>query len=114
MTDPADKPATWDELKPGIRVKCIYHITNRFGKTATIVWVDQANVVHTIKVEWDDGDTVYLNWSNASSFTIIQDASVVAQDTATPEAATQQVSVAPVATTEPAFDFNAYNGIRRY
>ena len=71
-----DKPALLEELKPGVRVKCIFCGTPRYNETATIVSVDTYNI---ITVKWDDGKDILSEWRYASSFSIIDSPEVTPQ-----------------------------------
>ncbi len=63
-------PATWDQLRPGVRVKCIYCPGARcHGKIGTIKSVDRG----VIEVMWDDGDPTSQKWGYANSFTVLSD-----------------------------------------
>lgn len=101
----SDIPATWDDLKPGVKVKCIYNWTLYKGKTATIDRVD--GKVH-FYVIWDDPILDEDRWAYPSSFTVLQDSTTVATPPTVPV-----IQQAPVAIPEePPFDFDDYYGVK--
>lgn len=67
--------ATWKNLKPGTRVRCIFKkwysniLYHWYGKSARVI----NTTCCTIMVAWDDGDKRDTIWSEPSSFEIIED-----------------------------------------
>jgi hypothetical protein len=70
------KPAIWDDLLQGIRVRCIYTGSqSKYGKLATIMKADRHSYPGII-VSWDgndnSGDGLNL-WSYPGSFEVIEE-----------------------------------------
>jgi len=110
MSEVADKPCTWDDLQPGVRVRCIYQDPRvpRYGLIATIVLADRVGQI--IDVMWDDGDLAYPRWGQASSFALLDTSSVV--PTPIPvRAMVEPPSPEGGEQSEP-FDFDTYNGFK--
>lgn len=67
--------ATWKNLKPGTRVKCVFKIdeykTAKYGQSARIITADETQ--KQIVVFWDDGIQRNTVWGRPSSFEIIED-----------------------------------------
>ena len=72
-----DIPATFDQLKIGTRVKCIFQTAvqpnERYGKTGTVIALNPNVAVNAITIKWDDDTAWNTNWGKPSSFTIIDD-----------------------------------------
>lgn len=69
-------PGTWENLKPGVKVKCIFSPNSYFGQTAVIKRVEKSNY-DGIEVSWDDpsmhkASCVSGIWSNPHSFEVIE------------------------------------------
>jgi hypothetical protein len=68
-----DIPATWDDLKPGVKVKVILGKHPLLGKTGYIVEADPTSTHLGIVIRWDDQAATFLSfWNNPKSFTVIQ------------------------------------------
>ena len=67
----ADIPATWDTLKIGARVKCIFFGSFCFGKVGEVIRVNQGGI--DIGIKWDDGTDDGKGWACPTSFTILQE-----------------------------------------
>lgn len=72
-----DKPATFDQLKIGTRVKCIFKPYGGNGRTgelgSVINLIMNNNVVAKIVIKWDDDCPYNCDWAYASSFSIIDE-----------------------------------------
>lgn len=97
--DVPDIPATPEQMIIGVRVKCIYDGGIKFGKTGVLVDIKPGSASPYI-IQWDDGDTWGVIWTQSSSFTILPPT-----DTPAPPVVAEQ-QPAPT----PGFDFSAYNG----
>ena len=104
----SDVPATKDQMKVGVRVKCIYP-SQYDGKTGTVKKIDQGS--GDIYIIWDDGedDTQSSGWEFASSFTILPSEEAAAP---TEQPVQQQWKInytPPTPPPDPSFDFDKYN-----
>ena len=83
-----DQPATFDQLKIGTRVKCIFRsapsLNERFGKTGTIIALNPKVSFNAITIEWDDDVTWNTNWGKASSFTVVDGETAATSASGTP------------------------------
>jgi len=87
-----DKRCTQNDLKPGVKVKCLYHVADRYEKTATIVSVEPNGSFFTVK--WDDGKEIVSDWRFPSSFALID----------SPEATSPPQTVSSSTSTDPEED----------
>ena len=67
--------ATWDNLRPGVKVKCVYD-HRRYDHTAIVETVNPTAYSHRIRVVWDDGFDRDKNWNDLSSFEILPDSNL--------------------------------------
>jgi hypothetical protein len=68
------KPATHDDLRQGIRIRCIYlGISDRTGKTGTVMRMRNNNLFGGIIINWDDDNSIWTSWTSPGSFEVFVD-----------------------------------------
>ncbi len=68
-------PLTFETMKVGMRVRCIYYDSlahGRYGKIGRVVSVNESAYTGRVVVEWEDGCTSSIKWRYASSFEAVR------------------------------------------